>query len=321
MSNALRIVAGSITLLLCATLAACGGSSVATVDGQAISRQQFDQRLESTPIARNVLQQMVQEALINHYASTNHIAISNAQIAARENELKANYPDDAWTQMLAARGITEAQVHDALRLQLILETALSSHLNITDAQIAQYFNAHRAAFDTPAEVCASHILVPDLATADKVEALLKARGNGAFASLAQQYSVDPGSKTHGGSLGCFRHGQMVAQFDAAAFSLPVGKISTPVHTPYGYHIILVTSRQPATHATLASARSRILLTLQQQQVQPLIPPFLQGLQQQANIVVNDPQYAGLFPTPAPASPVTAAPAPASAAPAPAPSTH
>lgn len=313
MSKALRIVAGSITLLLGAVLASCaGGGSVVTVNGQAITRAQLDSKLETSPIARNVLQQMVQEALINQYASDNHIAVSDADIAARENQLKANYPGDAWSQMLAARGLTEQDVHDALRLQLILDSALQHNINITDAQIATYFNRNHAAFDTPAQVCASHILVSDLGTANKVEALLQQHGASDFAALAQQYSIDPGSKSKGGSLGCFRRGQMVAAFDQAAFTLPIGKISAPVHSPFGYHIILVTSRQPAQRATIASARDRIRLALAQQQEAPLVQPFLMNLQSKATIVSNDPRFASLFPSPppgaAPAAPAPAAPA-------------
>lgn len=319
MPKAFRIIAGSITLLLAASLAACGGGgAVVTVNGHAISHAQFDSKLESSPIARNVLQQMVQEALINQYAADNHITVTDAQIAAREDQLKQNFPGGTWSQMLSSRGLTEQDVHDALRIQLIVNAALANNVHVTDAQIAQYFNKNHAAFDTPAEVCASHILVPDLATANKVEALLKQHGIGDFGALAQQYSVDPGSKTKGGSLGCFRRGQMVQAFDNAAFTLPIGRISQPVHSPFGYHIILVTSRTPAQRATLASASDRVRLLLAQQQEQPLVQPFIEGLQQKATIVSNDPQYADLFPSPPPAAPAPAATP--STAPAAAPST-
>lgn len=312
MSKALRIIAGSVMVLLGAALAACaGGGSVVTVNGEPVSRAQFDTKLEGSPIARSILQQMVQEALIDQYASQNHIVVSDAEIQAREDELKANYPGDAWSQMLEARGLTEDDVHEALRIQLILNAALQNDVHISNADIVSYFNKNHAAFDTPAQVCASHILVSNLATAEQVEALLKQHGAGDFATLAAQYSIDPGSKTRGGSLGCFRRGQMVPAFDQAAFSLPIGQVSQPVHSPFGYHIILVSSRQPAQRATLASARSRIVLALTQQQEAPLVQPFLAGLQEKATITVNDPRFAMLFPTPPPVQ----APAPATAAPA------
>ncbi len=319
MPKALRVIAGSVTLLLCASLSACGGGgAVVTVNNQAISRAQFDTKLESSPIARSILQQMVQEALITQYATDNHIDVTDAAIAARESQIAANYPNGQWNEMLQARGLTEQDVHDALRLQLILDAALKKNVHVTDAQIAQFFNKNHAAFDTPAQVCASHILVApnDLALANKIESILKQKGTADFASLAEQYSIDPGSKAKGGSLGCFRHGAMVATFDHAAFTQPVGQVGAPVKSPFGYHIILVTSRTPEVKASLASARDRIEQQLAQQQEAPLIQPFLMSLQQKANIVVNDSTFTGLFPTPPPQMvPPPATAAPASAAPA------
>jgi parvulin-like peptidyl-prolyl isomerase len=102
---------------------------------------------------------------------------------------------------------------------------------------------------------------------------------------------------------------MVPAFDKVAFSAPIGAISAPVKSPFGYHIIVVESRTPGTKATLASATPQITETLRQQQEAPLIQPFLQGLQQKATIVVNDPQFAGVFTTPPPAA-GAAPPAPA-----------
>ena len=134
-----------------------------------------------------------------------------------------------------------------------------------------------------------------------------------FAELAKKYSTDPGTKDKGGELGPFRRGQMVPAFDKYAFSAPIGQISPPIKSPFGYHIIQVESRTPGQKATVASATPQIMDTLRQQQEAPLIQPFIQGLQQKATIVVNDPQFATLFATPPPPPPPTAAPAGSAAA--------
>lgn len=68
-----------------------------------------------------------------------------------------------------------------------------------------------------------------------------------FADLAKENSDCP-SSMKGGDLGAFSHGQMVKEFDEVAFSLPVGKVSEPVKTPFGYHLILVTEKIPAVAA-------------------------------------------------------------------------
>jgi foldase protein PrsA len=216
--------------------------------------------------------------------------------------------------MLKTRNLTESDVRAALREQLILDAALAKEVTVTPAEIKAEFQKDHAMYDTPETVTARHILVPSLALAQKIEADLKSGQS--FASLAKQYSTDPGSKDKGGDLGSFRRGQMVPAFDKYAFSAPIGQISPPIKSPFGYHIIQVESRQPAQRASLASATPQITDTLRQQQEAPMIQPFLQSLQQKATIVVNDPQFAGVFanaaaPGPAASASAAASPAPSS----------
>ena len=196
MSKALRITAGLASLLMGASIAACsGGGAVATVNGQPISRSTFDSRLEASPMGRTVLQQLVQETLIEQYAKNNNISVSNAEIDARETQIKANFPSGSWDEMLKSRGLTEADVRSALREQLILDKALAKDVTITPAQIRDYFNKNRASFDKAEQVTARHILVPNLALANTVEADLKAGQS--FAALAKKYSTDPGQQGQG----------------------------------------------------------------------------------------------------------------------------
>lgn len=315
MSKAQRVITGLVTLLLGAGLAACSGTgAVATVNGDPISKSAFEDKLEGSPGARNTLQQMVQEALILQYAKSNSITVTDDEIAKREDDLKANFPNGSWNDMLKARGLSEDDVKQALREQIILDKALAKDVTITPAQVKQYFDKNHAAFDKPEQVQARHILVANLATANKVEAALKSGQN--FADVAKQYSTDPGSKAKGGELGLFRRGQMVPAFDKVAFSLPINTISPPVKSPFGYHIIEVEARQPGQKATVANSTDRITAMLRQQQEAPLIQPFLQGLQQKATIVVLDPRFADLFPSPPPGSAPMASSAPAAASPAP-----
>ena len=84
------------------------------------------------------------------------------------------------------------------------------------------------------KIKASHILVEKMSQAESVLSELK---NGAdFAKLAKENSICP-SKKRGGSLGEFGRGQMVKEFENAAFALDIGQISGLVKTKFGYHII------------------------------------------------------------------------------------
>jgi len=90
------------------------------------------------------------------------------------------------------------------------------------------------------EVKASHILVSTQDEAKHVLAELKAGKT--FEELARKYSSCP-SREQGGDLGFFGKGQMVKEFEDAAFSLKPGTVSPPVKTQFGYHIIKVTGKR------------------------------------------------------------------------------
>ncbi|MFP4527144.1 MAG: peptidylprolyl isomerase [Candidatus Kapaibacterium sp.] len=101
--------------------------------------------------------------------------------------------------------------------------------------------------DAPA-VKASHILIrfgndKDSALAVTKDVLRKAKAGEDFATLASEYSQDPGSAARGGDLGWFSEGEMVQPFNDAAFAAKPGEITGPVETQFGYHIIKVENRQ------------------------------------------------------------------------------
>ena len=105
------------------------------------------------------------------------------------------------------------------------------------------------------EIKASHILIalkPDASPSDTAKAYaeimqLRKRvvGGEDFSNLAAQYSSDPSAKSNGGNLGYFTAMQMVYPFETAAYTTPVGDVSYPVRTKYGYHLIQVSDRRPA----------------------------------------------------------------------------
>jgi len=99
----------------------------------------------------------------------------------------------------------------------------------------------------PAETKASHILVATQEEAVRIREEIVAAGGErkAFSAAARKYSKDPTTKTLGGDVGWFReNGAMDRAFTAAALQTPVGGITQPVQTQFGWHLILVTDRKP-----------------------------------------------------------------------------
>jgi hypothetical protein len=95
----------------------------------------------------------------------------------------------------------------------------------------------------PSHRFVSHILVASLAEAQAIKAALTAGAD--FATLALQHSTDQASAIRGGNLGCLDSQQFVAPFAQAAQTLPIGQVSDPVQTQYGFHLIVVSDQPPA----------------------------------------------------------------------------
>ncbi len=282
----------SLAAILAAALAGCspsaaggGGGDIATVNGAPITRAAFNDRLESSPQAKQVLNQLIQGELIDQYAKTNNIVITDADIKKKEDDLRAKYQPGQFDQILKAQNISEDDLHKFLRQQAIVEKAVDPQIKVTDADIEAYLKANHASLDTQEQVRARHILVRDEKTANEVEAKIK--GGMKFEDAAKQYSQDPGSKDKGGELGFFTKTQMVAPFANAAFAQPIGVVGPPVKSPFGFHIIEVEEKKPASVATMANSKDKIATLLRQQQEQSKIPVFLNDLRTKAKIEVAD----------------------------------
>jgi peptidyl-prolyl cis-trans isomerase D len=124
-------------------------------------------------------------------------------------------------------------------------------VEISSRDVERYYRDNREDFALPARADVRYtFLTKEPAAADTAAALDWAREvrqevlDGAdFADVAERVSVDPGSAARGGELGSFTRGQMVPPFEEAAFSLPIGQLSEPVQSAFGYHIIEVLSRE------------------------------------------------------------------------------
>lgn len=113
---------------------------------------------------------------------------------------------------------------------------------VTPETVRAAYDKYVAEFKPEEEVHARHILV---ATEDEAKAVKAALDGGKpFELEAMEKTIDPSGKTTGGDLGFFQKGQMVPEFETAAFALEVGKVSDPVQSQFGWHIIKVEEKRP-----------------------------------------------------------------------------
>jgi peptidyl-prolyl cis-trans isomerase D len=160
-------------------------------------------------------------------------------------------------------------------------------VTLTPQEIQRYYNDNIQQFQTPEQVRASHILLKtdgkdEAAVRKQAEEILKeAKAPGAdFAALAKKYSEDEGSKDKGGDVDYFTRGRMVPEFEQAAFSMQVGQISDLVKSQYGFHIIKVTDKKPATTRPFDEVKAQIESELKAQKADQQVADLATKLQGQ-----------------------------------------
>lgn len=195
---------------------------LANVNGVEITERELDETIKRFPKERQgylkteqgkkqLLDEIISFELIYNYAKDSGIENEEEYIAQLERAKK-----EILTQTAVAKIMREVKV--------------------TDEEVESYYAANKHMFNNPEMVNAKHILVESEEKAQQVIAEIK---NGkAFEEAAEEFSSCP-SKAQGGNLGNFGRGQMVPEFEEAAFNLQIGELSKPVKTQFGYHIIKV----------------------------------------------------------------------------------
>ncbi|WP_313757329.1 peptidylprolyl isomerase [Tissierella sp.] len=145
------------------------------------------------------------------------------------------------------------RLKEGLLKQYALNNILSK-VTVTEGEILEFYNKNKENFKKPESVVASHILVDN---EDKAKDIINEINNGlSFEEAAQNYSSCP-SKERGGDLGEFTKGQMVPEFETAAFNMEVDTISEPVKTQFGYHIIKLLAKNKESLSTFDEIKSQI----------------------------------------------------------------
>src|SRR5260370_32297414 len=168
-------------------------------------------------------------------------------------------------------------------------------VQITQDDLRAYYDQHREQYRVPEQVKVSHIWlkmplpgadgkVDDKAVAQaqgRADDLVKQlKGGAKFEDVAKKYSEDPGSANVGGSLGWIGKGQMAAEFEKAAFSLPKGQVSDVVKSLDGFHIVRVDDKQDPHTKSLDEVKVEIEPVLKHQKGQEVAQKQAEALLKQ-----------------------------------------
>jgi parvulin-like peptidyl-prolyl isomerase len=223
---------------------------------------------------KQVLDEMIEQVLLLKAARREGIKVSGKEVRDKQQQLveealQVRFPSKReLRKYLQRKNLTYEQLRekmreeqygdlDALRQQLIIDKlreTIEGRVKLSDEELRQSFE----------EIKARHILIKpeeeqkraqgtktgrpgataeELAKKKAEDLLARIKRGEDFATLAKKFSDDRGSSQQGGELGWFRRGQMVAEFEQAAFALQPGQVSGVVKSPFGYHIIMVEGRR------------------------------------------------------------------------------
>lgn len=202
---------------------------------------------------REILSDLVRLEVGLQAARVMNIAVDEADIDRRLEEVKSGYPDEeTFQEALKVFRLTEEELREDLTEQHIMDRVretVGRNARATPQEIEQYFQLNKSQFDEQIKV--AHIVVcenfdqeqrsceatpADQAQANSIAA--RARGGDDFAAMAREFSVDTVSREQGGELEFFSRGDVIEQLEEVAFGLfQPGDISDPVQTPFGFHVL------------------------------------------------------------------------------------
>ncbi len=248
------------------------------------------------------LEVLINEKLLDEQLKDANIDIGDDQLQAAIDDVKREnkIPDDAaFAEALKHEGYTLATYRAKLKRDLakmkLLNLKVHSQAKVTDNDVREAYGRTYLHQDGELEVHARHILVAltkdakpadvEHAQARAEEISQKAKAGGDFAALARQLSDGP-SAAQGGDLGWFRRGVMVPEFERAAFALPVGAVSDPVRTQFGFHVIKVEDKRKAAPPPFDTVKEQLRQKLTQEQLDRLTKDYLSSLKKDATIEVK-----------------------------------
>ncbi len=232
-----------------------GNDVVARVNNEVITKDDLYESLVKDN-GKMALEMLIANKIIDLELKKENITITEEDVE-KEIEIVAEHYGgrENFENMLAMYGETLEDIKFNIEKNLQIKKLLEPQIEVTEEEMMTYFEENKDMFNTEEQVKASHILVDSEEKAREVKNKLSAGED--FTKLASEYSIDESNKNSGGSLGFFSRGEMVSEFEEEAFVLEIGKISEPVKTDFGYHIIRVEERKEAQEAIFEDNEDKV----------------------------------------------------------------
>ena len=290
------------------------GDIAVSVDGKVLKKSDLDKDVQERfniiknkvpsdkqkELKENLRKQLVEVFIMKTLLSTEvekrKIEVSNEEVSKAMDSIKASIPPNVKIdEFLKENKITNEDITLAVKIEKFKNMEVGQKAKPTEKEISKFYNDNREKlFDQPASVHVRHILVAvkkddDVKTKaqkkEKIENLRKQLlGGSDFAELARKNSDCP-SKDVGGDLSYIKKGQMVKEFESAAFSQEKNAIGPVITTQYGYHIVQVLDKKPEKKVTLNEVKEKISSYLEQRKKMEVFNEILKKIREQAKITI------------------------------------
>jgi len=259
-----------------------------------------------------VLRSLIDNEIMFQRAEKGSLVATDADVDTHLNELKAPYTKEEFDKQLKTWGVSLDELRKRIRrdesVKKLFNKEITSKINISDADITAFYNANRGSFNLPepqvhmATIVVTpqpdpnvHNLKNDKAKSDaeaqqKIHAIETRLHQGEdFTMMAQNYSEDPQTTPNGGDLGFVPESSLEKtspELRKMIMSLAPGQMSPVIHTPEGYRILKVISKEPAGQRDLSDPRAQqtIRETLIERKDQLLKTAYYEMARNQAKVV-------------------------------------
>ena len=294
----LAIVIIVVVIAVILALSLTSGEQVAKVNGMPIYESQLDhhydfmfflsgypEEFKSTLTKESFLSQLINEELLLQEAAKQEIQVSDEKLTFTLDTFieGSGITKDELETIFTEKGFELSDLSDYYERQLIMlmfvNETVFNYIEVSDEEAESYYDENSDQFTAEkGQIKIRHILVE---TEEEAEDLLVQLEDGSdFAELSAEYSLCP-SSAKGGDLGFIERGQMVKEFEDAAFDLEVGDLSDIVETQFGYHILL---RDP-NEIYFSDAKDSIVLGILEQRRQARLEEYLVELRENAEVEI------------------------------------
>jgi parvulin-like peptidyl-prolyl isomerase len=250
-------------------------------------RMDFEPGTTSKEHFDSLMQKVVDHYLILEYGKQQGLSVTDEELESAVKEIKKDYAEKDFQELLLKGYIDfddwKEELRERLLIKKVISKASAASPEVTLEEIKAYYDSHPEEFRRPAMVRFRQIVTRTKEEADNLQKRL-AQGGDMAATVAQSFKVPDSAGTS--EPGWFAKGDLDESIEKVVFSLPLGKVSGVVETPYGFHIFEVLARKPEGVWTLHEVMKEIETKLRAERREAFYSEWLQGLRKAIPVKID-----------------------------------